>query len=516
MWYEVQELKNQGFNNSQISRQTGLDRATVRKYLQMKEKEFHLWISSPRKMPLKLSKYIDFVRKDLLSCPSLSAAQVEDHLKEHFSDFPHIHSKTVYNLVQTVRKKYAIAKPKLQEQRVFEKLPELPYGKQAQVDFGESWQKTKTNKRKKVYFFVIVLSRSRYKYVYFSDKPFTGEKAIVAHDLAFEYFQGIPQEILYDQDSIFIHNENLGDYLLTEKFSSYCQSQVFKPIFCRKSDPQSKGKVENVVKYVKQNFLRGREFINIEILQQQAIEWLQRTANQKVHAGIQKVPKKCWEEEKKHLLPIKHKRTVSQSKKDSYNVRKDNTIVYKSNFYTLPAGTYKGEGTQVFLEEKSGQLYLYSSKNELIAKHKKSPGKGEYIRNTDHHRRKSDTLIQMQEKVLEHLGQSDIARDFLEKLHKNKARYYRDNLQELLKHKLNFEQNIIDESLLFCIENKQYNAFVLLDVMKSKYYEKQQAEQLQNNLPVIEQDMKKKSSKDIDTKVETSDINQYDKLFEQE
>ena len=37
MWYEVHNLNNDGLNKSQISRQTDLDRATVRKYLKNHE-----------------------------------------------------------------------------------------------------------------------------------------------------------------------------------------------------------------------------------------------------------------------------------------------------------------------------------------------------------------------------------------------------------------------------------------------------------------------------------------------
>ena len=39
-----------------------------------------------------------------------------------------------------------------------------------------------------------------------------------------------------------------------------------------------------------------------------------------------------------------------ESALDDYNVRKDNTISYKSNFYRLPSGTYKGPRTTVWTE----------------------------------------------------------------------------------------------------------------------------------------------------------------------
>jgi transposase len=44
-------------------------------------------------------------------------------------------------------------------------------------------------------------------------------------------------------------------------------SDPSKPI-CRAADPQSKGKVENMVKHAKQNFLAGRYFKDVETLNQ--------------------------------------------------------------------------------------------------------------------------------------------------------------------------------------------------------------------------------------------------------
>ena len=512
MWYKVQELKAKHYNKSQISRATSLDRATVSKYLKMSEQEFYEWLSKQRQRPLKLSQYTNFVLKEIKSCPELSAAQIEDHLKEHYKDLPPIHSKTIFNFVQTIREKYDIPKPKLSEQRLFEKLPELPYGEQAQVDFGETWLQTPKGSRKKVYFFAIVLSRSRYKYVYFSDKPFTSSKAIEAHNQSFDYFEGVPKEILYDQDSVFIHNENLGDYLLTEEFGNYCKTQNFKHIFCRKADPQSKGKIENVVKYVKQNFLRGRLFTNIQTLQEQVVEWLDRTANVKIHASTKKVPKDCWEEEKKHLLPIKNK-FKQRNEFQSYNVRKDNTIVYKSNFYSLPLGSYKGSKTQVLVKISDDKIQIYSTKKELLATHKISIERGQYIRNTDHGRPKSQTLEKLKSECFKKLGNTEIAKEYLEKLHKDKARYYRDNLHEILKHPFDYEQEIIDTGLLACLENKVFNAYDLIKIIKSKNIEKQQIKQANLDLNILHQNQTPNAPTMNKIDVETSNINDYEKYF---
>ena len=108
MWYQVQELTRQGLNKTQIHQETGLDRATVRKYQKMEEDEFHQWIKQAVNLPKKLAGYRKFVKELLSQKPYLSSAQVEDRLKEHYEDLPKIHSKTVYNFVMSIRRQYDI------------------------------------------------------------------------------------------------------------------------------------------------------------------------------------------------------------------------------------------------------------------------------------------------------------------------------------------------------------------------------------------------------------------------
>lgn len=507
MWYKVQELTQLGLNKSQIRLETGLDRSTIGKYQSIDEDTFHRLIREKRSLPKKLRHYRNYVKNLINQHPYLSAAQVEDRLKERYQDLPCVHSKTVYNFVESIRREYNIPKPRKLDTRVYEKLPEPDYGSQAQVDFGESWLQTRAGKRRKVYFFTMILCRSRYKYVYLQVKPFTSTDAVTAHHLAFDYYRGIPREIVYDQDSVFIHNENLGDYLLTKEFSAFCKHQSFKAVFCRKSDPQSKGKVENVVKYVKQNFLRGREFIGIDLLNQQALGWLSRTANAKVHSGIQLVPAREWEKEKRFLLPVRTRHTQQQLR--SYKVRKDNTLLYKSNFYSLPLGTYKDAQSQVLVQIKGSEILIYNASKTLLCRHKLSLDKGKTIRNSDHKRPKSQSLEQHQQQVLNLLGQNPMAENYLQALHKDKSRYYRDNLVYIAKNWGNYRNETIGKGLVFCMENRIFNGRNLIEI-----FDKIEKE---NSAPHA--DISEVKPTGISTtqnkynNLEISDINDYEKLF---
>ncbi len=85
-------------------------------------------------------------------------------------------------------------------------------------------------------------------------------------------------------------DEYLGDVTFTSAFKQYIKSRSFKLYFFRKADPESKGKVENVVQYVKKNFLYNRLYSDLETLNTEAIAWLARTANHLVLNYIKKSP----------------------------------------------------------------------------------------------------------------------------------------------------------------------------------------------------------------------------------
>lgn len=513
MWYKVNELWNKGLNKSQISRELGIDRGTVRKYLQMEEKSFLAWINHPRRLPKKLSAYYNYVKGLLEKAPYLSSAQVEDRLKEDFSDLPQVDSKTVYNFVKSIREQHALHKYKEKQGRQYQKLPEVDFGSEAQVDFGEYNMQTTSGKRMKVYFFAMVLSRSRCKYVFCQCLPFTTQTANYAHELAFAYFEGIPRKIIYDQDRVFVNDENLGDILLTEEFASFSQQYPFETVFCKKADPESKGKVENVIKYVKHNFLKGRVFTDTGTLQKDCLAWLERTGNAKMHSTTRKIPKQQWEIEKQHLLPYNGTPKKPFLQLPQYKVRKDNTIAYRGNFYSLPIDTYQGVGTNILLEDKGEELAIYTLDNELLASHKIPAGKGTYVRNTDHGRSKSKTIRKMHETLLFELGGTQKAIKYLERLEKDKPRYYHDNIRVMLEPVKKASSQTVEKTINFCYENDVFNGYRFVEVL---HYYKKEEDGYDAKGPV---DIPKIDVSSIDYQAiqpQTSNINIYENMIKDE
>jgi hypothetical protein len=344
-------------------------------------------------------------------------------------------------------------------------VPEVPYGKQAQVDFGEYNMTTAEGTRKKVYFFAMVLSASRQKYIVHLERPFTTWDVIDAHEQCFRYFQGVVQQIVYDQDTLLLVSENHGDLLLTEEFRSYVNYRGFKLYFCRKSDPQTKGKVENVIKYVKYNFLRGRKYINISLLNQQSDQWLSRTANAKVHSTTHKVPHQEWEKEKAFLKPLEGSFDTGQDQY-WYSLRKDNTIAYKGNFYCVPKGTYTGEPTRVLLTLTGDKLIIYDHRKSEIASHRLARGKGKVVGNNNYNRDYKLKIDALMDQLQEEFSEVKTAREYFEKIRKDNPRYIRDQLMIIKRLLKNYDRTVMDQALNFCIENKIFKATDMESVAK--------------------------------------------------
>lgn len=506
MWYKVKELSEKGLRQAQICRETGLDKKTVRRYLKMTYEEF---VASPtyHRMYVKLlDPYEDIVYRWLDAHHDLSSAQIHDWLRDRYDNLPDVNAKTVFNFVKYIRAKYAIAKPKATEGRQYAMIEETEYGEYAQADFGEEWMQYEDGRRVKVYFFVMVLCRSRKKYVWFSKTPFTAELAVYAHEKAFEYYGGKPKHIIYDQDAVFLHDENLGDYLLTKTFNAFVNQEHLDVIFCHRSDPESKGKVENVVKYVKYNFLRGRDFYDIERLNEEAARWLSRTANGLPHSTTKLIPDEIFAEEKRYLTPYNGVPSFPERAMKEYTVHRHNVISYKGNTYSVPLGTYKGQGTKVWVNVNDKVLEIYDKESgKQISSCDIPEGKGHYSVDPAHRKNHYVSCSKQEEAILQYCNYDELALEWMINLKKTKERYYRDNLRCLSREMVHFDPLTLHRVFEKSLDSGMYNAkdFIsLCDRIGKRIPVRNPNQSLSDRLPAAVKEMPEKT-----------DISTYSKYF---
>lgn len=505
MYHEIQRLNNLGFSKSKIAGYLKVNWRTVRKYFDMSEEEFEQFLHQKGDKDKILNPYKDFVLTRLKEYPDTSAAQIFDWLKERYVGLPAVCEKTVYNFVMGIRQKHNI--PIVSRFREYFPIEELPYGLQAQVDFGEYNMRHHGKGSKKVYLFAMVLSRSRMKFICFLDKPFKAKDVCTCHEKSFEYFEGIPQIIVYDQDRTIVVNENIGNIILTADYKNYTKSRNFKRHFCRKADPESKGKVENVIGYVKKNFLCNRGYIDIDTLNSQALEWLSRTGNKNVHNLTKKSPLSEFLIEKQYLSPYTPLTLKTETMK-AYTVRKTNQINYQGNFYSLPAGTYTGSQTQVLVTSRNNKVEIYSIDKILICSHELSIEKGKTIINTDHRRDKSASIDEMMNAASEYFSDKQKALTYFKKIQSDLPRYTRDHLQVVKRALKDAPRDLADKTLDFCIKNDNYGGHEFESVLFVLWDTSACETAFADVKP-----MDKNSLSKADEKPEISDINNYQDII---
>ncbi len=418
MYIQIQELKERGFSKRGTAKALGISRDSVASYWDMKPDEYIEKAENIRKQS-SLEKYEPVILGWLYQYPSMTSAQIYDWLLEHYN--PDISERGVRRYVAVLRETHGIDKKS--KPREYAPVDELPMGHQMQVDFGEKSLKTPNGRYEKVYFIGAVLSHSRYKWGYFLDRPFRTTDLIMCLNMCFEHLGGATRELVFDQDSIVSVSENYGDIIYTYEFEKYRQRTGLNIYLCRKSDPESKGKVESVVKYIKNNFLPNRIYLGLDILNQAFEKWLARTGNGKMHGTTKRIPSEVFEQERDHLRPIFF--SEEPVRDDMYRkIRKDNTVLFESNRYTLPIGTYTKE-KEVRIEISDGKLLVWQAFGDyIIAEHTIAAGKGQLIKNNNHRRDTGKTIDEMYSMLSNMLD--SLCDEFLLELRKRYPRYVRD------------------------------------------------------------------------------------------
>ena len=93
--------------------------------------------------------------------------------------------------------------------------------------------------------------------------------------------------------------------MLNEEFLRFAAHWGFMPRSCRPYRAQTKGKVERPIRYIRESFFYGRSFTNDNDFDEQAVRWLEGTANVRRHATTGERPVDRFERnERAVLLPL--------------------------------------------------------------------------------------------------------------------------------------------------------------------------------------------------------------------
>ena len=464
VYEQIHKLKNRGYSKRRAARELDVSRDTVDKYWEMNEDEYAECVLESKTRTKLLDPYRTYIEEQLREHPEITGGIIHDHLLEGHPEI-RVSARSVRDYVAMVREELGL--PRMVKIRQYSEVAELPMGFQAQVDMGEKAMRDFYGKRIKVYIFAMVLSHSRKKFAFFQDHKFNGQEFVSAHDLAFRYFGGRTTEVVYDQDRVMAVSENAGDLILTDVFAAYSRYAGFSVRLCRGYDPQSKGKIEAVIKYVKNNFLTCREYPGISRLNSDGLSWLERTANEKKHETTKMVPNRVFLEESGHLRPVP---TLSEPVPPQIAIiRPTNVIHYRQNRYSVPTGTYvPGRRARIEADEEKGTVAFYDSvSGELLAVHCIHYGVGKGVglsKNTE--RFKESKHEALKAAVLQYFEGVDGGTSYIERIVAKYPRYIRDQLSIIRKTQELYTKPELERALVYCSERELHSANDLRDTLE--------------------------------------------------
>jgi len=455
--------ERQGRTVRDMARMISQDPKTVRKYIHMSKEEFtrHLEGMAER------SKVFAVYREEIITIFTAKdgrpvyASSIYDYLGERHGKLPGS-ERTLRNYLRYLKATGAIAKDKGREYRPVEA---LPYGKQAQIDFGQESVDFGT-----VYFVVLVLSRSRYRYVAAQATAFT-TLDVIGHLLdAFDYFGGITEELVLDQDRTMMVAENLGDLTLTRSFADFVAEQGIKLHACRAADPESKGKVENAVKFVKTNFFSSRTFASFDQVQTELAAWLGRT-NARISQATRSVPLADFEaNEKPALRPVRTSIFRSGTPVGQCELRttdKQSLTSVGGSKYSVPS-SYRLD--EVAIERIDGQVRIYDrAQGNLIATHAESPEPGAIIIDPRHYNNRVAVAEAIRDSTLARWSDDPRWAAFVMALWTTHRRYFRQHARRLERLFITDpDRDLLGQALAFCSARGLVHAQDLLDAYTAR------------------------------------------------
>lgn len=249
-YQKIKWYRGLGLSQKKTAEKMRLTLYEVRGVWAVTEEEF---CRLPQRTECNLDKYREYILSVLKLTPQIKEANLYYKLQEAFLKF-NTTKITFYHYMKKLRQEtgYDIYKDKSRLRTMREK-PQPGY--EAQVDFGQYKLKDMYGINRRIYFFVMVLSYSNLRFYYFSAVPFTTKIAITTHKYAFKFFSGRPQTIMYDQDRVFVVSENIANIIFVKEFELYVREVGYNVVLCKPHNPQIKGRVEQDIRFVKEQFL---------------------------------------------------------------------------------------------------------------------------------------------------------------------------------------------------------------------------------------------------------------------
>lgn len=251
------------------------------------------------------------------------------------------------------------------------RIEDPPPGEEAQADFGKMGTlfDPETGKSRALWCLIVTLTCSRMQFVW---PTFEQTTAAVCEglDAAWAFFGGVPQRLVIDNAKSMVVTAHATAPRLHDAFAEYAQARGLFLDPARVRRPKDKPRVENQVPFVRESWFDGETFVDLEDARRSAHAWCTQVAERE-HGTTRRVVREHFEAEEKGKLQRPPTSPFDVPRWTEAKVHPDHHVQVSKALYSVPT---RYIGATLRVREDRTVVRLYRG-GELIKTHpRQRPG----------------------------------------------------------------------------------------------------------------------------------------------
>lgn len=348
-----------------IARHLGIHHSTVRRVLRaagLREPK-----SRGNIRPKLIDAYVDWLVDTLSRYPSIPASRLWEMARERGYSGARDHFRSIV----------ALYRPKPASE-AYMRLQTLP-GEQGQVDWGSFGHVSVGRAERRLSAFVMALSYSRRPFLRFF---YNQQMAffLQGHVEAFRFFGGVPRVVLYDNLKSAVLERYEQAIRFHPELLTMSTHYNFEPRPCNIARGNEKGRVERLIRYIRDHFFPARTWVDLDDLNAQALAWCEGAASDRTWPQDRTITvREAYESERERLIALPEV-DIETAERVAAKVGKTPYVRFDKNDYSVPH-LYAGRSLTLVASEHQVRLM---DGMECVAEHDRSYDKGAQVEDPGH------------------------------------------------------------------------------------------------------------------------------------
>lgn len=309
----------------------------------------------------------------------------------------------------------------------------------------------------------IVLCYSRYLFMrHFTNE--TIESVVRLHEEAFAELNAVPELITYDNMTTVGRHTGPGKVWINPVFKRFAEEYDFKIVILPPGKKERHGKVERPFRYIEDNFLREREFSDLEDLNNKADAWRSQTANVRIHGTTRERPVDRLAREKSLLKPVPWNKSDAFFKEVGRRVNTDFCVAIDLKRYSANPSLI-GKWVQVRLFREHLEIWF---EDTLDCRHAYTDEKRDVLPEHKEIYRKMTNQQGLLKDAFLRLG--DVAQQYYDGLKRTRTSAAGYHMNRILKYADRYGSDVVSGALAHAAKFDAFSAESILRIIQGKKF----------------------------------------------